>query len=231
MKKLLRRTVRAFGALVVIVVAYLLLLAHPEPLFARAVTYGNFRFFSQTALPPETAEIAVAVGQRLNASELNHPPVHQRVFVVERPWLWTLLNGPYRGVMARNIEVGNAIVIPTLDVRTRTIRHFDGRAAGVVGILAHETVHTLVQRRIGLFRLWRLAWWQKEGYPEYIASDKCAHSEAPARYRSAACAWRYLLETRGLSFDQVIRMQTPNGMAPDFSSQGSAAGQAPGCCG
>lgn len=73
-----------------------------------------------------------------------------------------------------------------------------------MAVLTHESVHTLVEHRIGLLRLWRLQWWQKEGYAEYVASRGGTESEAPDRYRRAAERWKYLLETEHLTFDQVI---------------------------
>jgi hypothetical protein len=205
-RRFLRRIGAAAGSALCLLTLYALLLAHPEPLFAASVTHGNLTFYSSHPLGPGTASIAAEVAERLTAAELG-PPVAQRVFVVERPWLWTLLNGPYRGAIARNVELGNAILLPTLDVEHRTIRHFDGRVAGAVGVLTHESVHTLVQRRIGLLRLWRLPGWKKEGYPEYIASQRCARSEAPATYRDAARIWKTLLETNHLTFDQIIALE------------------------
>jgi hypothetical protein len=208
MKRFLRTTVKTSGVFALAVIIYLLLLAHPEPLFSYSITFDNITFYSNSRLPPETAAIASAVTQRLASSELYEPQLRQRVFVVERPWLWILLNGPYQHAIARNVELGNAILIPQLDVERQQIRHFDGRRAGAVGILTHEVVHTFVQRRIGLLRLWHLAWWQKEGYPEYIASERCADFKSPLRYQAAARAWKYLLETRQMSFDQVIGLRT-----------------------
>ena len=60
-----------------------------------------------------------------------------------------------------------------------------------------------MQHRLGLLTIWKLPWWKKEGYAEYLASDGGVKSEAPPAYREAA-AWKYLLETRKLSFDEII---------------------------
>ena len=61
--------------------------------------------------------------------------------------LWLFLNGPYRRVMARNVEIGNAIFVPRLDIARRAIVHFDGRQTGGVSVLAHEATHSHVARR------------------------------------------------------------------------------------
>src|SRR5713101_1636259 len=114
MKVRLRTTAKASAVLVIACcIAYLVLLAHPEPLFCCSVTYSNITFYSHSPLPPQVAEIASAVRQRLETSELYEPMLRQRVFVVGQPWLWNLLNGPYRHAIARNVELGNPIFIPS----------------------------------------------------------------------------------------------------------------------
>jgi hypothetical protein len=181
----------------------------PSPgIRAALLLLGHFRriTFRLTLRPRGVGGLGREGEERVGAAELYDWRVEQRVFIVDRPWLWTLLNGPYRQAIARNVELSDAILIPRLDIAAREIVHFDGRRAGAVNVLAHEAVHTLVRRRIGRLRLWRLQWWQKEGYAEYIASAAASESEAPARYRDAALAWKYLLEQRRLSFDQVLTL-------------------------
>jgi hypothetical protein len=72
-----------------------------------------------------------------------------------------------------------------------------------------------VQRRVGVLRVWRLAWWQREGYPEYVAGGEQGRPGAPERYRQAARIWKYLLEDRKLTFDQVIRLPAPPTPPPE----------------
>jgi hypothetical protein len=206
-RRVLRIGGRAAGSLAIICAGYFVLLSHPQPLFGYSATYSNITFYSHSPLGGGVARIALAVHQRLTTSPLYDPAIKQQVFVVEWPWLWALLNGPYRGAIARNVEIGDPILIPTLDVTSEQIRHFDGRRASAVHILTHEAVHTLVRRRIGIRRLWRLQWWQKEGYPEYIASRGGIEIEAPTRYQQAARAWKILLEQRHMSFDDAIDLR------------------------
>ena len=196
---------KILGACALIVAGYVALLAHPEPLFSYSLTCSNITFFAHRPLPVEIVGIAARVARRVATSELRDSALVQRVFIVERPWVWILLNGPYARSMARNVELGNAILVPALDVDKGRVRHFDGRTADAVATISHEAVHTLVQRRIGLLRLWGLPWWQREGYPEYIASERGTTSEAPKPYRDAARRWKYFLEDRGMTFDQVVR--------------------------
>lgn len=193
------------GVCALLLSGYAAFLAHPEPLFSYSLTCSNITFFAHRPLPIEIVGIAARVARRVATSELRDSAIVQRVFIVERPWVWILLNGPYARAMARNVEIGNAILVPALDVSRERVRHFDGRTADAVATISHECVHTLVQRRIGLLKLWRMPWWQREGYPEYIASERGTRSDAPPAYRDAARRWKYFLEERGMTFDEVVR--------------------------
>jgi hypothetical protein len=205
-KRFFRWVATGSGAFLLVCIVYVAMLAYPEPFFSYSASFGNITFYSRSPISPQVAAIASAVVKRLVTSEIYDSTLRQRVFIVDRPWLWNLLNGPYRRAIARNVEIGNAILIPRLDVSRQVITHFDGRSTGAVAVLTHESVHTLVQHRIGILRLWRLRWWQKEGYPEYIAIGRGTQSEAPVRYRQAAEKWKYLLETEHLTFDQIIKL-------------------------
>jgi hypothetical protein len=209
MRKIFRIVRRILAVGILAMAAYLLLLAHPEPLFSYSVTYSNFTVFSNSELSPQLAKIVSDIDSRLSTSELYDPAIPQRVFVIGKSWMWTFFNGPYRHAIARNFELGNSIFVPQLDVANHQIRHFDGRHAEAVHVLTHEAVHTLVQRRIGLIQLWRLSWWQKEGYPEYIASKAATETDTPAAYQEAALVWKGLIENDHLTFDEIIRLKTP----------------------
>ena len=205
MKKVCKAILKIFVCLTIILLGYTALLAYPEPLFSRSATYHGITFYSESAVSSDLSDIALAVNRRLATSELYDSASKQRIFIVERHWLWLLLNGPYHRAIGRNVELTNAILIPSLDAAAQTICHFDNRCVGAVNILAHEATHTLVQRHIGVVRLWKLPWWQREGYAEYIGSDRATRSEAPETYKQAAYAWKELLEDHGLSFDEVLR--------------------------
>src|SRR5262249_433683 len=168
-----------------------------------------FTFYSEVQFSEfqSLSTIASSVTEKARTSELYDPRIHHRFFIADKSWFYAFLNGPYRSAMSRNYELGNSIFVPTLDPANHEIVHFDGRRADAVKILTHEVMHSYVQNRIGLLRVWRLQWWQKEGYPEYIASDKGTRTDAPPAYREAAHAWKYLLEVRRLRFEEIIALK------------------------
>jgi hypothetical protein len=199
-----RVALRMMALFVGVVCAYLTLLGFPEPFFPIATAHASVTLRATAALDTAAASrIIDSVLVRVSESELYDPAVRHRVFVFGDQRLWALFNGPYQGAIARNCDLGNAIFIPRLDPRGNRIVHFDGRSADAVGVLAHEIVHTFMERRVGL-RYWLLPWWKREGYPEYVGSARGTRLESPAAYREAALAWKVLIEERGMTFDQVV---------------------------
>ena len=203
----MRRTIRrrfaislasAFGAVAI----YALILAFPEPLFSSVIVDGDIRLYDREAFQGSAHDLLSEVQSRVAKSGIYDARLQQRIFVVGTPAWYCFFNGPYRFAMARNVELGNAIFLPRLDLQRRQVVHFDGRSADAAEILAHEMTHTLMQRRLGLLRVWRLPWWKREGFASYVGNTES--SPEPERYRQARLRWTYLLKVRHLTFDQVI---------------------------
>ncbi len=105
--------------------------------------------------------------------------------------------------------------------------------------MAHEATHTDVQRVAGGMRaLWRLSFWQKEGYAEVVghgdslsatgalallrsARDgkvvRTAGDTVPRHYFEAELFWRYLMQIRGRSPAELLgRPIPPEAVAPEM---------------
>jgi hypothetical protein len=221
----LRVSLRVSSILVAVVGLYGLLLAFPEPLFGYRLDEHPFIVYSRA--PISHGAVATELreaGRRLGQSEIRrHGPRH-RVFVTGSPFLYRLLNGPYTGGMARNVELTHAILLPKLEAEKGLVVHFDGRTAALAEILAHEATHTFVQERVGFLRALRLPFWKKEGYAEYVGLDfppaavlaQALVSSAgstvelpdgtlhPRRYLEAAAVWAHFHEIRRESFDEIL---------------------------
>ena len=195
-------------AVVALTASYVVLLLFPEPVFAHSESHRGITFYSRTPLPSGLDAIAEDVVARLSISPLYRAEARHRVFITESPALYALFNGPYRRAMARNVEIGHAIFVPRLDVASGRLMHFDGRSTPAAAVLAHEIMHTFVTERVGLIASWRLPWWKREGYPEYIGSRGGTELDSPPAYRNAALRWKDLLE-RGVPFDTIIARRNP----------------------
>lgn len=216
MKKLVCRLALVSAA---VVVAYGTVLAYPAPLFRHEADVSGISVFSRRPLEPGLAACLAESLARVQASGIYDAALPMMFFEAGSPGWYRFFNGPYSGALARHSELGGNIFVPKLDVRACAVEHFDGRSAPIAVIAAHEMTHRLMQHRLGLYRLWRLPWWKREGFAEFVARkdsmplaqrvaqfDSSAPSEMtiPRRYLEALIVTRYSLEVRRDSFDDFI---------------------------
>ncbi len=225
-----RRIVRgaaliAFG-IVVVLLAYVAVLARPEMLFTYRRDRGGVSIYSRVPLDSRIDASLDSALDRLARGPLHEAAERHRLFIAGGPRLYAFFTGPGRRAMAKNFELGNSIFLPMVDLRTASVVHFDGRREPLAAIVAHETAHTELQRAVGgVFRLWRLPFWKKEGYSEYVFYDaplelrrgyellrstttgvieRQPGMRIPAQYLQAELFWRYLLEERHMTVKQVV---------------------------
>ena len=59
-----------------------------------------------------------------------------------------------------------------------------GGVRSLSGVIAHETTHLLVARRIGEWRAFMLPGWKSEGYADYVARESSLRDSDYARLRA-----------------------------------------------
>ena len=163
--------------IVVTFLLYLALLCHPGLFFPHAFTRGGITLFSDEPIPSEAAgRILEDVERRLARSPLAAPPRIKdlRIYICNRRWRFVLFaNTRYK--------VGGLAYPPLSDnIFLRTV-HFDAnRLVGHSGretpgertlsyFIAHEIMHTLLARELGIVQYWRLPAWKNDGYAELVA--------------------------------------------------------------
>ncbi len=87
MKKLLRRFA---VAIVTVAVAYVVLLAYPQPLFAYQLEHAGIRVYATTPIPDAMRTTLERVRARINRSPLIDSAEHQEVFICNTPWVFAL---------------------------------------------------------------------------------------------------------------------------------------------
>jgi hypothetical protein len=229
MRRVPRFAFRAAAAFLVLIVLYGLLLLFPEPLFAYRVEEGPFVVYSRKPLPHALVARNLRDAEaRLRHSEIHRGDLRHRVFVTGSKSLYRLRNGPYSGAIARNVDLGNAILLPDLNHEAARVVHFDGRSAPLDEILAHEATHTFVQERLGAVRALCLPFWKKEGYAQYVGLDffpLAAGTRAlegpekhpslpgggpvPRHYLEAAVVWAHRMQIEAETFDEVMARNEP----------------------
>lgn len=203
-----------------LLLAYLLLLWFPQVVFARSVSYHNFRVYSTAPIGSNIYPILDAAGQKLAASEINDPHVSYCVFLCPSHAVFAFFAPIQRMAFADNLPFVHNIFVNTADVgadevRTGAAEH-DRRTLS--GVIAHECTHTLLARRFGQVRALLLPSWKQEGYCDYVAQATSFDGMKGARllkqggsdpspsffYFKAFTAIAYLKDNRHWSLTQIM---------------------------
>jgi hypothetical protein len=215
--KFLRGLERAIVALLLL---YAGLHAFPQVLFAHSVSGEGITIYSRDPLPPETTQRIAEIAALVARSELAVPGRQEKIFLCNSPWVFRLFCPRSTGAFGAAISVTDHVFVPQADlasnVAKRSAPSYNARAFSP--LVAHEITHGLIRKRLGLIRAFRLPDWVDEGYCEYVAGEGsfpddeglpllAAGEKLPSsafRYFLYRQMVTYLIDDRGLSFQQVV---------------------------
>jgi hypothetical protein len=237
----LRRTLLfALGVLAL----YVLLLLHPEPLFAYEVRADNVVLHSRAPLPPRASAIARAVLERVGSSPFYSSTDTYDVYLCDTPRLFSFVSPlhPRAGGVSQVYLTGNAFVRPSRIEQDRLIGPGGNEVPGertLTYFIAHEVTHTMVARRLGRFAYHSLAAWQQEGYADHVgkAPGDFDYDAALAAFRAdqpeldparSGLYLRYQLFTEyslrqlGQSPEELLAIHRPRGPLEDALREDTA---------
>lgn len=173
MRRLLRRS---FVVLMIASLAYLVVLAYPQPLFAHEVNHGRLTLHSTAPLPDAiqtTLERAVA---RLRRSPLYAATGDFHVFICQaRPVFALFARQNYRVGGVADWLVGQHAYLRESDLNNDRLISPSGTPVGadrpLSYFVAHEAMHIAIARHVGRARYSQLPQWVDDGYADYIARD------------------------------------------------------------
>ncbi len=167
-------TKRIGAAFLLLLGAYIALLAFPQPLFGHSLSYGRYDIRSDRPIDPAIRLVLNDAERRLRTSDLLGNSDRFRIFICNEPWrlrlftLSTQTGGVTDGTLTRNIflrEVhiaSNRLVPPSgelADAAERPLSYF----------IAHEAVHVMQSRAFGRPLALRYPPWLKEGHADLVA--------------------------------------------------------------
>jgi hypothetical protein len=165
--------VAAFSTLAIagIVLSYLILLCHPGLFFSHRFSRGGITLYSDEPIPSEpTGRILEEVERRLARSPLAARPRIEdlRIYICNRRWRFVLFaNTKYRAAGLAYSALSDNIFLRTVHfAANRLVGHSGQEATGARTLsyyIAHEIMHILVARELGIVKDWRLPAWKNEG--------------------------------------------------------------------
>jgi hypothetical protein len=224
MKQLKRAA--AAGALVVL--AYLCVLAFPQPLFSHHTSHLNYEIWSDQPIPPQIAQVLDDATRRLRTSALHEPDQRFKIFFCNASWrLWLFsqqfsdeIGGNADTWLTRNVYIRSSDIAanrihspgagPILDAAQRPLSYY----------IAHEITHIIESREFGRLMYLRYPRWLTEGYADYVGKGGdfdfdenrrlLARGDPLLDYRKSGLYRRfhlevfYLLNKKGLTVRQVF---------------------------
>jgi hypothetical protein len=165
-----RRTAIIFAG---VLASYASLNVRPQVVFAYEVHSGNVVLHARTPLPPEALAIAESARRRVSRSPLYVTEDRYDVFLCDSSDLFAFFSPtqPKVGGVANEVT-RHVFMRPGTIERDRLVGYSGHEVPGsrtLTYFVAHEIAHVMVSRRLGRLAHLRLAEWQREGYPDYLA--------------------------------------------------------------
>jgi hypothetical protein len=166
----------ALLALVVASVAYLVLLAYPQPLFAYELTHAGLTVHADAPIPETMRATLQRVRTRLDRSPLFDRGQRAQVFICHEPWRFALFaRQNYRVGGVADGFVGQHVFLRESDMDNDRLIGPSGQPVGadrpLSYFMAHELMHIATVRHVGRARYARMPQWVDDGYADYIARD------------------------------------------------------------
>jgi len=214
------------GAAVTIGAAYVLLLGHPQPLFAYELNHAGIVVHATRPIPAAMRSTLESARARLDRTALYDSTKVVHVFICEPRWMFALFaRTNYRVGGVTDVFIGQHVFLRESDMGHDRLIGASGRAAPsdrpLSYFIAHEIMHLVHGRFLGRLGYLRLPQWVDDGHADYLARDVDL-AEAlrefqigaveldPARsglYTRYQLMVAYLVEKRGI--DPRVLLQNP----------------------
>lgn len=167
---------RALIGLVAVTVAYLVLLAYPQPLFAYELTHAGLTVHADAPIPEAMRGTLERVRARLDRSPLDDRAWTPQIFICNSPWRFALFaRQHYRVGGVADGFVGQHVFLRESDMHHDRLIGPSGQPVAadrpLSYFIAHELMHIATVRHVGRARYARMPQWVDDGYADYVAKD------------------------------------------------------------
>ena len=204
-------------------VAYLVLLAYPQPLFAYEMTHAGLTVHADAPIPDTMRATLERVRARLDRSPLDDRTRTPQIFICNSPWRFAVFaRQNYRVAGVADGFVGQHVFLRESDMSADRLIGPSGQTVAadrpLSYFIAHEVMHIATVRHVGRRQYARMPQWVDDGYADYVARDidmkaALAQFKAGARELDPARSGlylryhlmvAYLLDRRGLSITGLL---------------------------
>jgi hypothetical protein len=165
----------SFG-IVTVSAAYLLILDHPQPLFAYELEHAGMVVHATRPIPDAMRATLDRVRARLDRTLLANKTHVDHIFICDAPWLFALFaRTNYRVGGVADVFVGQHVFLRQSDMEHDRLISPSGQPVSsdrpLSYFIAHELMHVAHGRRLGRLAYARLPQWVDDGHADYVARD------------------------------------------------------------
>ena len=203
--------------------SYFLAIVFPSFLFANKLEYKSFsvHYHSNDINTEELKLVLDKSESLLYNSELFKKGISQDIFICNGHSEFTFFANFSRKAFAVNYPISQNIFISKSSIsQNYTFRNEkENNKRTLSGVIAHETVHSLLENKLGLLKYKLLPSWKNEGYCDFIANESSynkhkgvkeicndtENTDNPSfRYFKYRMITEYLLEDRKVKFEKFL---------------------------
>ena len=197
----------------------------PQFLFSNKLNYKCFTVYYNKDIDEDQIKLVLNKAEELLLdSKIFDKTKNQNIFLTDgfkEFTFFALLSNKSFAVnypLIQNIYVSKSIISKDLVLRNG----IENNRRSLSGVIAHETIHSALENKVGLLNYKVMPTWKVEGYADYIAQesslnearfnticDRSTNSHAYRYYEYRMIA-KYLLEDIGLSFEEFITEDIDN---------------------
>ncbi|MCD4796075.1 MAG: hypothetical protein K8R49_02755 [Candidatus Cloacimonetes bacterium] len=217
---------RYLGYYIIIVLALLFILFVLFPnltIYRHKVIYKNFRIYSDKEIDGSIHQILDEVEKKLSCSEIYNDHMKYRMYLSSSIKLYAVFVPGQKDAFAAAFPIFKNIFVSQTDVKNNKVyrNSVEDNERSLSSVLAHEAVHILIEKKIGIGGNCKLTTWKKEGYCEYISVDEPLNMieafntvYSPGNQSSSSFSYlryrllvTYLLEEKGYSFQEMVETE------------------------
>ena len=159
----------------VLILSYILLICFPHLLFANKLDYKSFSvYYHSNDISTEALKLVLDKSENLlKKSELFQKGTSQDIFICNGYSEFTFFALLSRKAFAVNYPISQNIFITKSSISQNYILRNgkENKKRTLSGVIAHETVHSLLENKLGLLKYKLLPSWKNEGYCDFIANE------------------------------------------------------------
>ena len=164
-----------------LIFSYVSLIYFPHLLFANKLDYKNFSvYYHSNGINTEELKLVLEKSEKLlEKSELLKKGTSQDIFICNGYSEFTFFALMSRKAFGVNYAISQNIFISKSSIsQNYTLRNGkENNKRTLSGVIAHETVHSLLENKLGLLKYKFLPSWKNEGYCDFIANESSFNNQ------------------------------------------------------